>query len=568
MRGDEQEACTDLLRAAQGEVRLGRPWADIYRAYIAAWHAQPARAEPLVELAALARGRSEYDLAYALAYRATTLPLPGKDPHRWRASDELAVAAFHTSRVGESLALTRELLEGKRLPDSEHGRVNFNHDLAREACAAQLESPPKAPAHHHLDELTVVTGLIDLSAMEPRPWWRDLAGYLRDGAWILSVPYSLVVYIDPSVLELFRPLRPDGLPTEWIPFAPGKCRWWPRRDAIGEMLAFHRPAGCWAEKDTPSYHAVIYQKSEWLADAAARNPFGTRGFAWIDFGVHGYVQRPPHLDRGALDAGLATLSQGPWDERVRVCAMSPVAADAIADPALFYGEMRSAISGGLVAGNAEAVAWFARAVREEIDRCLAAGVAVTDEMIWGQLMYRVPARFFPHYGSWVAAVANAGAARAQVEEIIHHAMLANDRGVPDQALARLDFIAPAQGALSPELWARALTERLRAALVAGDRSAAREALLVMIQGALADPAFNDALARRATPLLAIADSIVDPATEATFERLDPWTQRTARIDCVVDEAFSPWMLSPLAVRYVPRGRFDATRYTLAANAVA
>jgi hypothetical protein len=320
------------------------------------------------------------------------------------------------------------------------------------------------------------------------------------------------------------------------------------------MLAFHRPAGCWVEKDTPAYHAVIYQKTEWLADTAARNPFGGRGFAWIDFGVHGYVQRPPHLDRASLAAGLAALSRGPWDERVRVCAMSPVPAEALADPDLYYAENRSAISGGLAAGSADAVAWFAAAVRDEIDRCLAKGVAVTDEMIWARLLYREPVRFRPHYGSWVAAVANTGSARAQIDEIIHYAMLANDRGVIEQALARLDFIEPALDTLGAEPRARALTERLRSALIAKDRGAARQVLLAMINGALADPAHADALARRAAALLAITDSLVDPASETTFERLDPWTPRETRIDCIVDEAFSPWMLSPLAVRYVPRSR--------------
>jgi hypothetical protein len=39
------------------------------------------------------------------------------------------------------------------------------------------------------------------------------------------------------------------------------------------------------------------------------------------------------------------------------------------------------------------------------------------------------------------------------------------------------------------------------------------------------------------------------------------TERATRIDCIVDEAFSPWMLSPLFVRYVPRGRFESSRYT-------
>jgi hypothetical protein len=553
-----EEIYPALLRAAQCGVRLGKPWAEVYRAYIGAWMARPARAEPLLELAALARGRGEHDLAYALARRASTLPQPESDEfpgdgdaHRWRALDELSVDAFYAGRAAECFELTQMLLDSGRLPEAEHSRVLFNRDCAGRARATPLPETVSG-------ELTVVTGLIDLSAMEPRPWWRDLAGYLRDAAWILSVPCPLVVYIDPSCIDLFRLLRPDGLPTEWIPFAPEQCRWWAEREAIAQMLAFHRPAGCWVEKDTPAYHAVIYQKTEWLADAAARNPFGGRGFAWIDFGVHGYVQRPPHLDRASLASGLAALSRGPWDDRVRVCAMSPVPVEAIADPDLYYAENRSAISGGLAAGGADAVAWFATAVRDEINRCLERGIAVTDEMIWAHLLYREPGRFRPHYGSWVAAVANTGFARAQIDEIIHHAMLANDRGVTEQALARLDFIGPALDTHSPELRARALTERLRAAMIGGDRGAARQVLLSMIHGALADPAHAAALARRAAALLAITDSVVEPALETTFERLDPWTPRATRIDCIVDETFSPWMLSPLAVRYVARSRSRST----------
>jgi hypothetical protein len=204
-----------LLRAAQRGVRLGKPWVDIYRAYIAAWTARPTRAQPLLDLAALARGRGEHDLAYALARRASTAPHPERDEvlvdadaQRWRALDELSVDAFYTGRPAECLELTQALLESGRVPESEYSRVLFNRD-----CAARARPTPLP--EEVSGDLTVVTGLIDLSAMEPRPWWRDLAGYLRDAAWILSVPCPLVVYLDPSCADLFpccgpTVCRPNG----------------------------------------------------------------------------------------------------------------------------------------------------------------------------------------------------------------------------------------------------------------------------------------------------------------------------------------------------------------------
>jgi tetratricopeptide (TPR) repeat protein len=83
---------------------------------LAAWNYRPSRAEPLLELARLHRGRGEYTLS--ALYASTGLALPAStdsafvhnEAHVWALRFEHAIALYHLGSFAEALALNDQLL--------------------------------------------------------------------------------------------------------------------------------------------------------------------------------------------------------------------------------------------------------------------------------------------------------------------------------------------------------------------------------------------------------------------------------------------------------------------------
>ena len=99
--------------------RLGRPPAEVAEAYLDAYAAMPSRAEPLVELARLERGRERYEVAVLYARAARQIPDPGpdalfvdRDAYAWRADDELAISCYWSGRFEEGAGRRRAGTEG------------------------------------------------------------------------------------------------------------------------------------------------------------------------------------------------------------------------------------------------------------------------------------------------------------------------------------------------------------------------------------------------------------------------------------------------------------------------
>ena len=133
MQGWDEETWQALYQSAQLVERLGRPPAEIGRAYLEAYNARPTRAEPLVQLARWHRQRNEFALAYLFARAAVALPRPADNlfvedaVYSWRALDELAIAAWHAGFRSEGKIAAKRLLDENVFPPSERPRMEQNY---------------------------------------------------------------------------------------------------------------------------------------------------------------------------------------------------------------------------------------------------------------------------------------------------------------------------------------------------------------------------------------------------------------------------------------------------------
>ena len=132
MGGWDEEAWHARYQAAVLVERLGRPPAEIERAYLEAYNARPSRAEPLVQLARWHRGRQEWGLALMFARVAIATPRPPDQlfvedgAYAWKALDELSIAAWHAGVRDEGKRAAERLLAENRFPASERERIEKN----------------------------------------------------------------------------------------------------------------------------------------------------------------------------------------------------------------------------------------------------------------------------------------------------------------------------------------------------------------------------------------------------------------------------------------------------------
>jgi len=144
----------ESMTAARAAVTAERPWDEVLALYMAAYRADPSRAEPLFELGRRLRVLERYSAAYQFLHAALDTPMPSdgidldESVYRWRALDECAIAAYHAPGHREESTGLHEWLF-RVAPASERqriiGHLAMCRDVGTEYWAARYELPPLAP---------------------------------------------------------------------------------------------------------------------------------------------------------------------------------------------------------------------------------------------------------------------------------------------------------------------------------------------------------------------------------------------------------------------------------------
>ena len=132
MGGWDEERWYALYQAARMAERLGQPVPEVQAAYLLAYHHRPSRAEPLFHLARFHAEHGEFALAYLFARPAAEMRPPGDvlfvehEVYRWRALDELSVAAASVGANDAALWALRRLASEGQVPERELPRIRGN----------------------------------------------------------------------------------------------------------------------------------------------------------------------------------------------------------------------------------------------------------------------------------------------------------------------------------------------------------------------------------------------------------------------------------------------------------
>jgi FkbM family methyltransferase len=188
-------------------------------AQLRAHQLRPQRAEALCALAQLHRKQDEHHLSYVFARQAVRIPRPDDrlfvddSVYRWRALDELSIAAYWAGEYEESRSIAQQLLRGDAVPAGERPRIEKNLRFAEEKlgrggamsqakpvlASAGLASAPPAPTAPGRPKL------LDLVPLESPIRIVDVGSSPIDG----PPPYQPIVDQVPTELVGFEP-NPDA----------------------------------------------------------------------------------------------------------------------------------------------------------------------------------------------------------------------------------------------------------------------------------------------------------------------------------------------------------------------
>ena len=152
------------------------------------------------------------------------------------------------------------------------------------------------------------------------------------------------------------------------------------------------------KKNTLEYLILVCNKTEFMREAVATNPFGTEGFVWVDFGMKHVC---PELSNAEYTGLLETLSSKPLlEEELRSVRIARIW-DLEQQPCgHILHDVQWYFAGGVFGGTAAALIDFADKTR---DKCLAIikeyGLLTWEVNIW-YLVWLENKDLFSAYHNW------------------------------------------------------------------------------------------------------------------------------------------------------------------------
>lgn len=123
-------------------------WPEAEKAFLAAYAYRPQRVEALFEIGEYYKSINNFALGYlflSLAAKNKTTEdslFVSSDIYEWRALDSLSVCAYYIGKSKESMDISCELLDSRRFPENQRGRLESNRLFGIAANEGKLEEYP------------------------------------------------------------------------------------------------------------------------------------------------------------------------------------------------------------------------------------------------------------------------------------------------------------------------------------------------------------------------------------------------------------------------------------------
>jgi hypothetical protein len=232
---------------------------------------------------------------------------------------------------------------------------------------------------------TFVTAFVDLNELEPRPSRKSRRIYLDMAESLLPSGINFVCFCQPenkSEVETIAKSRSDS-----IYIADVKLDDLRRKHE--EVFFAKLPRKRDPVKDTHWYLAITHHKIHWMQKAAEINPFNTRDFCWIDFGINHIIHAGPER----FNELLRPIDPPPESQVICGSLRTPNAV--MSDMSSYVNDFDAThVAGTVLAMRNCMIEWFATQQDEIIAEILASqNLATWEATVWGIMTHRFPERF-------------------------------------------------------------------------------------------------------------------------------------------------------------------------------
>ena len=182
----------------------------------------------------------------------------------------------------------------------------------------------------------------------------DISHYIEYGKKLLRLPIPKIIFIELEIYDQYLSSNNDEYPlTEFIFIDP-------KRDIYLYTFLPHitnfQINSVNPDKDTVDYLFVQCNKTEWVRQAIYRNPFNTKQFTWVDFGIYHIVKNDALFKNAIMKISQTTVKKvtvgSCWNLRL------PFVRDIYKDVAWFF-------AGGIFGGEPRYLFEFADLVQQK-----------------------------------------------------------------------------------------------------------------------------------------------------------------------------------------------------------
>lgn len=213
---------------------------------------------------------------------------------------------------------------------------------------------------------------------------RTLEKYINNGKKLLQVDTNKIVFIDELLIDKFKEYSNDK--TVLVPIKFTDLYLYHYRHFV-KNNNINTDAPC---KDTIEYFMIQCNKTEWLRTAIELNPYGSKNFVWVDFGIF-HMFSDKVIEWNKLQNGY---------DKVRFPHMWDLNRPELLDVWKFsaFKDVMWFFAGSVIGGHKDMLIKFADCVKTQIIDLVERGILLWEVNIW-YLVYRKHTDWFSPYHS-------------------------------------------------------------------------------------------------------------------------------------------------------------------------
>lgn len=245
---------------------------------------------------------------------------------------------------------------------------------------------------------TLVTAFFDIGRSNWNATYpRAIGEYFNNAARLFTLHDDIIIYIDERYENEVKQIRKNLMDkTLIVPMKIEELPYYKYYNDIKNIMYdsdFNKDLVCPNDPQfkIPLYDIIMWSKTHFLKKAIETNPFHTRHFCWIDFGIHNHMLKNEMLDQKLFPRGV-------YNKIKFLCRSNPEKEDT--DIRSFYKKHIIRLVGSMFSGRDNYITKFHNYMDVEVKLCIENKVVACDQCLFTQIYLKYKDMFSLHYGDW------------------------------------------------------------------------------------------------------------------------------------------------------------------------